>query len=248
MKRIVIFTLLVLPNLCGTALSEVARSPQETLSQTVERTLTVYGGRTALDAIADSVAEGTITYLTAEGGGATFEVTLVTRGNQVQRIIRRPNGELRQGTDGIRAWHSSNGFTAEAAGSTLHFIESQTVRSIRSLLASASDGAVLRDAGIDGDSRVVEKEDLQGRRTRYFIDGSSIISKAESFTGLYNRDPFTGRPVPRTDTYVFSDYRTVNGILTPFKIDRYINRIKVEEMRFKTVLYNVGVKDEAFQP
>ena len=61
-------------------------------------------------------------------------------------------------------------------------------------------------------------------------------------------DPFSRRTIPNLETYFFSDFRVVQGFLTPFKIERYFNAIKTEEMQFTTVRYNTSVDDNAFRP
>jgi hypothetical protein len=61
------------------------------------------------------------------------------------------------------------------------------------------------------------------------------------------KDPFSGAVSPDKDIYVFSDHRLLQGILTPFKIERYKGRDKIEEMLFTTVRYNTGLKDADFR-
>jgi outer membrane lipoprotein-sorting protein len=54
--------------------------------------------------------------------------------------------------------------------------------------------------------------------------------------------------VPTTDSYVFSDYRSIQGALMPFKVERYLSDIKAEEMQFTSVRFNASVKDDVFKP
>ncbi len=60
------------------------------------------------------------------------------------------------------------------------------------------------------------------------------------------KDPFSGKVVDITDQYFFSGYRSVQGLLTPFKIERFSNGTKTEEMVFTAVKYNTGLKDQDF--
>ena len=60
--------------------------------------------------------------------------------------------------------------------------------------------------------------------------------------------PIVGKTVPATESYVFSDFRSVEGVPTPFRIERYVDGLKIEETQFTTVRYNTSVKDEFFKP
>lgn len=92
---------------------------------------------------------------------------------------------------------------------------------------------------------MIEAEDRQGKKTSYFIGTSNFVTKLEFVTGQ-TKDPFSGATISDTDTYLFSDYRVVQGLLTPFKIERYNGRNKIEEMQFTTFKYNAGLKDASF--
>jgi len=231
--------------LAGLALlfaTTVFSQAQETPAQAVQRAGAAHGR--AAGNIPDSVAEGTLTYYAVNGPKATFDMTLFRKGKtHVQRIVKQGGHELRQGTDGTDSWDSISGqFSTAAQGRTLQFIESQTVRSVDVLLRHQSEGLTLHDRGLAGRARVIEAEDRQGRRTGYSIDGdSNAITRMEFVTTLGS--DASGRSASRRDTYVFSDFRPAEGILTPFKIERYSDGIKIEEMRFRSVQYNPALSD-----
>jgi hypothetical protein len=217
---------------------------------TLQRGLAAHGSRLASGEITDSISEGKLTYFNAEGPQATFDVTLTRKGTgHVQRVVKQPSGALRQGTDGTRTWDSFGGwFTAAAQGHALQFLESQTVRSVQTLFNHQAEGLAVRHRGKTNGAGVIEGEDRRGRKTSYFIDDkTSIVTKLEFVTGEA-KDPFSGKIVPLTDTYVFSDHRMIQGVLTPFKIERYIGGTKAEEMQFTSVRYNASLKDDLFKP
>jgi hypothetical protein len=216
----------------------------------VQRGLAAHGPRLISGEIADFVGEGKITYFNVQGPQATFEMTLTRKGKgQILHVVKQQAGELRQGSDGTRTWNSFGGwFTASAQGHALYFLESQTVRSVQTLLNHQAEGLSIRHRGKSGKAGVVEAEDRRGRKTTYFIDDdTSLVTKLEFVTGE-RKDAFGGAAISVTDTYVFSDYRRIDGILTPFKIERFIGGIKSEEMQFASVRYNASVKDDAFKP
>jgi hypothetical protein len=102
---------------------------------------------------------------------------------------------------------------------------------------------VLRDKGTYKNSRIIEAEDKAGRKTQYGVDPTTFA--------ITQVQMIVGRAQPgnafNTDTYVLSDYRKVGGILTPFKIVRYITGSKVEEIQYSSVTYG-PVLDSAFKP
>ena len=223
---------------------------QETPAQAVLRALAAHGTRWTSGQIADWVSEGKLTYFTVDGPQATFSVTLVRKGkSRVQRVIKQTSAELRQGSDGTTSWDSLGGeFAPLAQGNTQSFIEAQTVRSIQRLFNYPLEGLSLRDLGATDAARVIEAEDTSGKKTSYFIDSrTSLITRLEFVIGQ-SKDLFSQRPVPRVEAYVFSDFRVVQEVTTPFRIERYRDSIKVEDMQFTSVQYNAAVKDEVFKP
>ena len=227
----------------------------EDLEVVVEKANQAHGGRQALASVVDSVSAGNITFFTMHGPKSVANVTLIRKGStQVQRIVKQPHGELRQGSDGKNDWESFNGMTTTGNGYLVgSFIESQTTRSLASFLDSKARGSTVRDAGSKNEMRVVEVEvpekdsSKPARKTRYSIEkGSSRVTGVEWVTG--ETTTAFGTTVPTTEAYAFSDFRTVLGVSTPFRIDRYVNGVKIEETRLTSVRYNTSVKDDVFKP
>jgi hypothetical protein len=215
----------------------------------LDRVIDVYGRQWTTGEISDSIADGKLTFFNGAGAKANFEFTLFRRGyTHAQRIIKEPAGNLKQGTDGTNSWESILGFsTPTAQGSALQFLESQTSRSIPRLLNYSKEGITVRDLGVRGNERTIEAEDRKGKKTTYRIDPDKhLITELEVLTGE-RRDAFSGLAVPETDRYVFSDMRVIQGVLTPFKIERYNSGFKTEEMQLTTVRYNAGLKDADFR-
>jgi hypothetical protein len=226
-----------------------AQGPASEAGAAVQRALTAYGRQWATDEILDSISEGKLTFFSADGAKATFDVTVFRKGTTlVQRVIKQPAGDLRQGTDGNNSWEAIPGFyTPSAQGRAMQFIESQTSRSVHRLLNHQKEGLTLRDLGAQDKARLIEAEDRQGRKTTYSLDSdTNLFTRLEFVTGQV-KDPFSGATLPDKDSYVFSDNRLLQGILTPFKIERYKGRDKIEEMQFTTVRYNAGLKNTDFR-
>ena len=93
----------------------------------------------------------------------------------------------------------------------------------------------------------MEAEVAGGQKTDYYIDDvTSVVTRLEFVTG--EATDLFGNTVELTDAYVFSDFNTIDGIPTPLKVERLINGVKVEEMVFSQVVYNVDVSVIGFQP
>jgi hypothetical protein len=218
-------------------------------SQVVQMTLDAHGGRRNLTRAADSVSEGTITLYNVQGPQVTFPMTLLRKGaGQVQRIIRQPGGEARQGTDGSRMWDGFAGMSVPTGSRVPQLVETQTTRSIAALFDHQARNATLRDDGVKHADRIlaVEEEDL--RTTRYFIDSATSRVTGIEFVSGQSRNMLSGKPVPKIESYAFSEFRLVGGVWTPFKVEHFSDGIKIEEMRFTSVRHNAPVKDDAFRP
>ena len=230
----------------------VLEDPDVVLGKAIQ----AHGGRQALASVVDSVSTGKITFFTVQGLKSVADVTLVRKGSTlVQRIVKQPNGELRQGSNGRGNWESFNGMTTSSAGDLVgNFVESQTIRALNNLLDSQARGSTVRDGGSKNEARVLEVEvpaekgsGKPARKTRYSVEkGSSRVTGVEWVTG--DTTTAFGTAVPTTEAYTFSDFRTVQSVLTPFRIDRYVNGNKIEETRLTSVRYNTSVKDDVFKP
>jgi hypothetical protein len=215
----------------------------------VSRAAAAHGGRWTSGQIADSVSDGTLTFFTVDGPTVTFNVSVLRKYSaRVQRIVKETVGNLKQGTDGSTSWESIIGFaTPEAQGRSLSFIESRTTRSVERLFNYQSEGMMLHDLGVRDKSHLVEADDQHGKKSIYFIDtDTNVVTQLEFVIGQL-KDPFSGAAVDDTDRYVFTDYRMVQGVLTPFKVERYNGSVKTEEMQFSSIRYNAGLKDQDFQ-
>jgi hypothetical protein len=172
---------------------------------------------------------------------------VVTKGDKVQRTIRQPGGELRQGSDGGRTWDGIAGHRTSVRNSGLSFIEIQTVRSALRLFDHQLRGARLKDFGIRGARRALEVEDPGGRTTTYLIEPNGRVGRVEFHAGV-SRNPFSGRTMPVVEAFEFSDYRMVQGVLTPMTVTHFRDGIKLDVMEFGSVRYDSAVSNGLFRP
>jgi hypothetical protein len=209
--------------------------------------MNAHGGQ-AFRTISDSVAEGTLTLYSTQGPYAQYSVTVWRKGHaRVLRSIKSSRGEQRQGTDGTQTWDSFGRFITAARGPALEFLETQTVRALPNLFEHQTRGSRLRDDGGRGADRVFTIEEANGRTTSYVIDGPrGLVTRMELVSG--QAPDMLGRSMSIVQSYVFSNFRTVQGVETPFKVEHFTNDIKVDELLFTSVRYNTGVADNVFQP
>src|SRR4030095_14294342 len=134
----------------------VLEDPDAVLGKAIQ----AHGGRQVLASVVDSVSTGKITFFTVQGLKSVADLTLVRKGSTlVQRIVKQPNGELRQGSNGRGNWESFNGMTTSSAGDLVgNFVESQTIRALNNLLDSQARGFTVRDGGSRNEARVLEAE------------------------------------------------------------------------------------------
>jgi hypothetical protein len=245
----------LLTGLCANAFAQ--REASETAEQAANRALRAHGGKWSDGSIRDWLGRGQIQITGNDSGSMNF--TLAVKGrNMVQRVIEMPGGiALRHGSNGSRSWQSSGLYSGNAAGRAAQFIDSQTIRSIAGLFYNVSNGKPFRDLGSEkrdfipqsSSSHAIESQDERGKATRYYVDNTnSLISRLEFDTGETFTLGFGEKTYPMTIALVFSDYRSVDGVMTPFKIEVYQGLVKVEEMTFTSIQYNTGMADSVFAP
>jgi hypothetical protein len=137
------------------------------------------------------------------------------------------------------------------AGLAGNYIESQTVRAVGNLFDAPAKGFRVREAGAKNNTRVLELEvparQKPAAKTQFYVDEvTSRVTRIEFVTG--EAKDLLGKKIPTLESHVFSDFRVVQGILTPFRIERYVDGLKIEETQFTSVRYNTSVKDEVFKP
>jgi hypothetical protein len=180
----------------------------------------------------DMVADGTVTVHTASGPIA-FGVMLIQNGEPAsQRIlIRQPNG---------KSWDGRLDHLALGAGPALEFLETQYRRGLQLLLKSSGRGFAVADNGVRDSLRVVTVREDNGQSTKYSLDpATSRIARfefirGESSVSVGNRGPAG----PVVHSYSFSDFRSADGVATPFHIEHIINGVKQEELQLTKVRYN----------
>jgi hypothetical protein len=217
--------------------------------------MAAYGATAAQ--VRDSIADGRFTFyaLTDAGKWApslSGNITIYKQDTRKVQAMFKPDASnflpFKWGTDGNRTWSSdAMGYQIPAGGPALWWTEVHTVRSVQRLLNYVQQQLVLHDMGINGTSHVVEAQDPEGRTTTYYIDIATARVIRLDFISGEARQMFSGAWLPTYETYIFSDFHTVDGVLTPFRITRNPDW-DIQEVQLNNTIYNPGVPNSIFQP
>jgi hypothetical protein len=226
----------------------------ETAQDVVDRSSKAYGDQWSKGKIADWVASGKILIMSSKESGPLDFTLMVKKNDKVKRVVHYADKDMSWGTDGKQSWQKLGAVSAGAAGPVAYFIDSNTSRSIASLfdnkkILKDAEPADKKHAQENDSSRVIEAKNDKDQAARYFVDNTTgLISRIEFDTGGFYTMFLSDTKYPLLASYVFSDYRTVNGFVMPFKIEIYHGRTKIEEMTFTSIQFNTGLKDEQFVP
>jgi hypothetical protein len=251
-KLLRITILLVLLNIWTAAFLGFGKS--ETAQDIVDRSSKAYGDQWSKGKITDWTASGKIVIIGNKENGP-LDFTLTVKKDRVKRVVHfSDKNDMSWGTDGKARWQKLGPLTGNAAGPVSYFLDSHTTRSIASLFDKStnlkdSEPKDKKHVPESESSRVIEAKNDKNEATRYYIDNAtSLISRIEFDTGEFYTMFFGDTKYPLLASYVFSDYRTVNGFVMPFKIEVYHGRNKIEELTFTSIQCNAGLKDEQFVP
>ena len=224
-----------------------------TAEQIVESTILIYGTRPLLEQIRrHGVERGKITRFPSQGNPeeADYERRFVRGENLEKDKIRLdqklPTMEYSLIFEDGKLFGLINGaaFTPRQDAST-NFI-SQHHHSIEALLRYKECGSTISLVGKDAqkglDLFVIDLEDKQKRKTRYYISARTLrVLWLE-----YEEGPPGGTPVKYQRKFL--DYRAVQQTLAPYRIVLFEDGRQSQETRILTITYGVKVSDSIFKP
>jgi len=246
----------------GLALTDIAaaqpsaRDPQAVTI--VSQVLAATGGPTAIAAITDFTAKGTVTYYWAES--AQGAVTIRGRGLHQFRL----DASL---ADGQHSWlingsttfkKNPNGSTSPLPSQNTVNVASATFPLLRLLSAfqdtatSISDGGVVTRDGQQVRDIIVQKNFPLGRdpggalskitKAHIFIDTTTMtVESIEDSAYAING------PGEYSHEMQFSGYEAINGVLVPLTITEFIAGQKIMMVQLNQVTFNTGLSDADFE-
>jgi hypothetical protein len=234
--------------------SYLANAQESTASESLARTNQAYGSRLTDGSIYDWEGRGQIV-LTGYNKSQPLDFILIVKGNdKVKVIISTPDNKqlISAGYNGKESWQSSGPFSGKAGGSMASVIACQTKRSIVSLFDKSNKlnvkaDPIINPLKISKPGKILETTNAKGKITRYYLDDqTSLIAGLEYETGRVYRILFDDDIYPVIASNIFSDYRNVDGVMRPFKIEMYQGLTKTEVLTFTSIQHNVGVTDSIF--
>jgi len=242
----------------GTPITQTVQRDQQALT-ILTQVLNVAGGETALAAIHDITATGTITYYWA---GEEVQGTVTVKGRGTGQF--RLDASLQ---NGVRSWAVNNGtgFVKELDGSKKQIPYHNTVNFGSLTFPHAYMSAAQQDNSTS--ITYVGLETRDGRQIHHIRmrkvvpsdnDPSEVLSKLS--TRDFFVDPATFHVVGTLDMVhplnastidyphemLFSDYRTVSGVLVPFSVTEVATGQRTYAIQLNQATFNAGLKDSDF--
>ena len=224
-----------------------------TAEQVAESIIFIYGSRPVLEQIRrNGVERGRITRISSDGKieESSYERRFVRGENLEQDKIRldqkMPTVEYSLIYGAGKLWGLINGATftprQDAAASFL----SQHQHSVESLLRYKENGATLTLVGRDKqkgiDMYVLDLEDKEKRKTRYYISSRTL-----HVLWLEYEDTPAAGGAPVKFTRKFFDYRYAQQTLVPYRSILLEDGKQTQETRILTVTFGVKVDDSVFK-
>jgi outer membrane lipoprotein-sorting protein len=165
----------------------------------------------------------------------------------MSRTENLPQRNIVEVYNGDKGWTLDRGGVAEAPTADLIRFQEGVKKDIGNILRNRihEPGMSFRYAGIDivdlHEVDWVELTDSEDRTLRIAIDRSSHLPIRRD---VEQRNPDTRVTTKETDLY--SNYHPINGVQTPFQIQRDRNGMKVYQVFFDSCQYNTGLPASLF--
>ena len=207
-----------------------------------EKVIEAYGGKGRLSTVSAISAEGRITAF-VRGDEGTYRRTLRRDGSLFVDIVYGRSSERRvlQNNKGYRG---TGGKVEQVSGPRLQAMVYQynELDLPYGLLDGSCSATELRGDTVNGDAvRVLRCTDRAGNRMEVFVNAENYrIVKCE---GIFSVGTET-----TSLSAEFGDFRTVDGVLLPFRIVNYAGGRKISVTTIDRYLINPSVDDALFRP
>lgn len=207
-----------LPARTGAVFTPPPLGAKPTAQQVILRALEAAGGKAAFDALSTRVTTATVTITSSTG--ASFATSMVTTQRAPARMVvitrSEIGGQTRSGTDGRIAWEVGESFPARLLEGT----ERDAMVRQAMFAAEARPDRFYDKTELDGVERVGMADCWAVRFTAR--TGESALHWYAQDSGLLLQARTTIEHAGRgriESTSLFSDYRVVDGVALPFRVD-----------------------------
>lgn len=224
------------------ALASCTQQSAQDNGKITEEIIEAYGGRERLSKVVSIAAEGRITALT-RGDEGTYRRALRRDGKLFVDIRYRRSTETRI-LNGTRGYRGTGGQVEEAFGPRYLAMVYQynELNLPYGLVDNTFTVAELRRDTLNGaDVRVLRCTDRGGNAMEVFVN-------AENYRIVKCIGTFVMGPQSTSLSAEFSHFRTVEGILFPFRIVNYAGGNKISETIITRYLINPPLDDSLFNP
>ena len=165
----------------------------------------------------------------------------------MQRTENLPKRNIVEVYNGDMGWTLDRGGVSEAPITDLARFQENVKRDTFNILRNRihEDGVILRYGGPDivnlHEVEWVELLDADDRTIRFAMERTTHLPLEKT---VQTRDPKTGTVTDEIELY--SNYHAVDGIQTPFQIERDRNGIKILQVFFDSCQYNTGLPASLF--
>jgi hypothetical protein len=165
----------------------------------------------------------------------------------MQRTENLPKRNIVEVYNGDMGWTLDRGGVSEAPITDLARFQENVKRDTFNILRNRihEDGVILRYGGPDivnlHEVEWVELLDSDDRTIRFAMERTTHLPLEKT---VKTRDPKTGNVTEEIELY--SNYHAVDGIQTPFQIERDRNGIKILQVFFDSCHYNTGLPSSLF--
>ncbi|MCJ7578557.1 MAG: insulinase family protein [candidate division Zixibacteria bacterium] len=199
------------------------------------------GGKDAFKSIANSVVKTETSVSTPQGEFQLSSTGFHIFPDKIRQEISMPFGTIVTVFDGEKGWMMSPQGTQDLPESQLKEVRSEFFRShfhlflADDLKAQFMGEESLEDKKVD----VILISDPAGNQLKMYVDQMTHLPLKESYQG-------TTMMGPATVEEIFSDYREVSGVKTPFSITSLANGQKIAETKILEVNFNTQIDPELF--
>ncbi len=229
--------------LCGLALSALAREQDPASLALVEKVVQAYGGAAAIERVASVHAQGTIIAL-VRGSHGTYERWL-TRSRQLRVQTAYTGSSETRILNGDRTWRSNQGSLMRAVTGPAHLAMVYQYKQLDLPYGLLKGSYNLRHAGTeqvrDKATEAMEVWDDEGPAMRVNVDAvDHYIVKVTGFISVGSASTTLG--------VEFSDFKPVDGLVLPFRIQNYAADNPLSETVIRQYTVNPVATPMLFEP
>jgi len=226
--------------ICGLLVPASSTALTETADSVIGKSVVAVGGIKNLRSVNDMVVKGSL-----KSGGLIGSFIAYSKVPNKYRVdVDFGSVKYSEGFDGRIAWQSNRGKIAQLAGAEAEFVKKEAYDSNDLLLRYKARGITTELLGTrkvgSRSAHVVGWKYPDGSVKKIFVDSQSFLVLGEERF----RPSKTGKKT--LELSVYSDFRPINGLISPFKVT-VINQFGKSELFIREIQNNTSIPLSTFQ-